>query len=132
MNQGVAELTTVVSYTDDGRICQFIKNLIPVTEADRMKAAARLLSEEKKAALLLERIDTLLERAHAPASVQKPAPAARPLPQQRAAPRAAPVADDDVVVPVRDVLVPARVAAKRKRQEKPDLAAELRKLDPEQ
>jgi hypothetical protein len=119
MNEATAELTTVVSYSEDGRIHQFIKNLIPVTEADRMKAAARLRAEEKKAAALLENTDAILEKAHAPAPAeQNPAPAARPapVPQQRAVPRAPAVASPDDVVPARDALVPARVVAEAKRK----------------
>jgi hypothetical protein len=133
MDPHTAELVTVVSHSEDGRILQYIKNLIPVTEADQMKAAARLRAEEKKAAALVRDTEALVEKAHAPAptSDRKPtAPAARPapVPQQRAAPRAAPIASPDDVVPVRDVLAPARGATKRKPQGKPDLVAEIRKL----
>jgi hypothetical protein len=115
MNANEAELVTVVSHSEDGRILQYIKNLIPVTEADRMKAAARLRAEEKKAAALVKDTDALVEKAaHLPST---PAPAARPVPQQRAAPRAPAViapaesAEVDAVVPARDAVVPARLVA---------------------
>jgi hypothetical protein len=124
MDPHQAELVTVVSHAEDGRILQYVKQLVPLTEADRMKAAARLRAEEKKAATLLKDTDGWLEKAHAPAPERKPAaPAARPAPQQqRTAPRAPAVmarAEGDPVdgvAPVRDVLAPARAVAKRKQQ----------------
>jgi hypothetical protein len=137
MNANEAELVTVVAHTEDGRIFQYIKNLIPVTEADRMKAAARLRAEETKAAALVKDTDALVGKAHAPStSEQKPAPAARPVPQQRVAPRApavmAPAASDpvDAVVPARDAVVPARVAAaaKRRKQQDVQLAADVSQI----
>jgi hypothetical protein len=132
MDPHTAELVTVVSHSEDGRILQYIKNLIPVTEADQMKAAARLRAEEKKAAALVRDTDALVEKAaHLPPPEQKPtAPAvARPEPQQRAVPRA-PAARAPAEGAAADAIVPARVAAaaKRKQQEKPSLEARLRKL----
>jgi hypothetical protein len=141
MNANEAELVTVVLHSEDGRILQYIKNLIPVTEADRMKAAARLRAEEKKAAALVKDTDALVEKAaHLPStSEQKPAARPAPVPQQRAVPRApavmASVADPDAVVPARDAVVPARVvaAAKRRREQDAQFAAERRKkLEAEQ
>jgi hypothetical protein len=109
MNANEAELVTVVSHSEDGRILQYIKNLIPVTEADRMKAAARLRAEEKKASALVKDTDALVEKAHAPAtSEQKPAAAARPV---RALPRPSVPPTPPIARPV---TLTAHAEAKRK------------------
>jgi hypothetical protein len=123
MNANEAELVTVIAYSEDGRISQFIKNLIPVTEADRMKAAARLRAEERKAAELVKDTDALVGKAaHLPPEQKPTAPAAaRPAQKtvpQRAVSRA-PIAaaDEDVVATARDATIPARVVAERKKLE---------------
>jgi hypothetical protein len=138
MNESQAELTTVISHLPDGRIHQFVKTPIRLAEAEQMRVKALLAAEEFKAKALLENTNAILEKAQTLApSEQKPAPAARPVPQQRgervsidtaSATRAAPIAspDDDAVVPVRDAVVPARVVAEAKRK-KAQLAAERKK-----
>ena len=133
MDANTAELTTVLEHDASGRILRFVKTVVTAAAAESMKAKALLRAEELKAATLLKDTDGWLEKAHAPApSEQKPAPAARPVPQQRTAPRVAPVAshDDDAVVPARDALVPARLVAEAKRK-KAQLAAERKKLEAE-
>jgi hypothetical protein len=119
MNESQAELTTVISHLPDGRIHQFVKTPIRLADAEQMRVKARLEAEEFRAKVVLEKTDAVLASV-APA----PAPAARPIPQQRTAPRAPAVMARaegdpiDAIVPARDALVPARVvaAAKRKQQ----------------
>jgi hypothetical protein len=116
MNESQAELTTVISHLPDGRIHQFVKTPIRLAEAEQMRVKARLEAEEFRAKVVLQKTDAVL------ASVEKAAPVARPVPQQRAVPRApavmAPAASDpvDAVVPARDALVPARVMAERRKK----------------
>jgi hypothetical protein len=130
------ELTTVISHLPDGRIHQFVKTPIRLAEAEQMRVKALVAAEEFKAKALLEHTGALLEKAHAPresagdaTSKLATASAARPVPQQRVAPRAAPAASPDDVVPARDAVVPARVvaAAAKKRKEQDAQLATLRR-----
>jgi hypothetical protein len=66
MNEHQAELVTVLAHKEDGRIFQYIKNLIPVTEGERLKAAARVSAEEKKAAAMLQDANRFIEKLHEP------------------------------------------------------------------
>jgi hypothetical protein len=119
MDAHQAELVTVISHTEDGRIREYIKNLIPVTEADRMKAAARLRAEEQKVAALVRDTDALLARAHSP-STPEPAAAARLVPQQqRAAPHAAPTPA------ARPVTLTAHAEAKRRQAQLERIKTEI-------
>jgi hypothetical protein len=131
MDPNTGELTTVIEHDASGRILRFVKEIVPLATVKSMKAKALLRAEEMKAAALVRDTDGIIEKAKSPPALVEQK-AARPVPQQRVAPRAAPVAspDDDAVVPARDTLVPARVvaAAKRKLQEKSNLADQIRKL----
>jgi hypothetical protein len=141
MDPNQAELTTVLEHDASGRILRFVKTVVTAAAAESMKAKALLRAEEMKAAALVRDTSALVERAHSNDAsthhLEKTPVAARPVPQQRAVPRAPAVTApaesgaDDAVVPVRDAVVRARVvaAAKRRKEQEARLAAARRETE---
>jgi hypothetical protein len=86
MDPNSAELTTVLEHDASGRILRFVKTVVTAAAAESLKAKALLAAEEKKAAAILQDTDGWLAKAKSPGELatSTPAPAARPVPQQRA------------------------------------------------
>jgi hypothetical protein len=117
-----AELVTVISHTEDGRIFQYVKNLVPVTEGERLKAAARLRNEEREADKLLKNTRSLIEKAREPQAAPRQHPTVRHVPQRSVIP-----------LPVRRPTIEEQQAANAKelaalQKQSAELQAEIIKL----